>query len=498
MPDPAGLASEIFTAVLRAATLQQTPRNGQWTPETLDTFRACSLVSRTWHVQIKPLMYEAIHYHGEKQSFKRMWLYTRTLMENPSIGLLVQHATFGGCYISELPNNPHENTLSDRLGRRESRAISSLGCEIGFRAADLSRALQAKKRFPLMPIIISKLPNLITLSLDLIESGRYHHELDKLLAVPGSFPRLRDVVVTLWPTSVFAPDNSRRGSSRTGLCHIPKVIFSKESIRKLVINQAYFQNWQSLDAEQQVSNVTHLSITPSLGSYEVYPYLSRILRLPRMLVSLNLSLSFAYFEQDDVPPYDDRVRKPSCHELWKWLSVYEACLKHFSFYRLAIPLPIDDIPCIHHGSQMGSLKGFKQLQSLSIQPEVLLGYSTSEERLQDQLKDKLPDSLVSLTLQADESLATDASLERQVMDVITSSSFARLKRLCFQDCNAMRWEWTGGQPGVYGGGMDEAGVDADDIIDYRKSSLPSLCEKNGIEFNVRLERPSTEGFDIDE
>ena len=503
MPDPGTLSSELFTAVLRAATLPPTSSDGQWSTETLNTYYACSLVSHTWHVHTLPLMYENIHYDGEDQPFKRMWLYTRTLIENPSIGLLVQHATFWHCYLDELPDNPGEDARSDRSGRRESRAICSLGCEIGFGAADLSRALQAKKRFPLMAIIISKLPNLVTLSLNITDSDRYHHELDKVLAVPGSFPRLRDVVITLLPGSLIGGNDFYPVYSRTGLCHTPRVIFSKQSVRKLVINNAYFQNWQELDAfeAQQVSNVTHLSITPSFGSYEVYRYLPRILQLPRLLISLNLSLEFLYEMEGD-----DRHRMPSCHEIWKSLGLYEACLEHFSFYRTAIPLPKPTInDHVHHGSQMGSLKSFRQLQSLSIPPEVLLGYSSDREGTQEQLKDKLPNSLVSLTLHADESLASDASLERQMIDVVTSSSFPKFKRLCIQDCNVKRWEWVPveavaevDRTGLLGQEVDEVGADATNIIDYRKSSLPSLCEDRSIHFKVKRGRVSPEGSDTDE
>lgn len=354
-------------------------------------------------------MYESIEYFGYTQSFKRLWLYTRTLIENPKIGLFVQHATFRSCYINGY--REHEGAHSDRLGRRDNRGIISLGCEIGFKAEDLSRALQAKKRFPLMPIIISKLQNLITLSLYLKDSDSYHHELDKVLAVPGSFARLRDVVLTLQPKSNIPGRDTYGILSRSGLCYTPRVIFSKESVKNLVIKDAHFHNWQGLDAfeKQHVSNVTHLSIHPAMGSYEVYRYLPRIIQLPRMLVSLTLSLESLHFEDTTQ---DDRHRMPSCHEIWEWLGVYKACLKHLDFYRMAIPMPDVTInPRIRQGSQMGSLAEFQELQSLSIQPEVLLGHSIGGENMQVQLKEKLPISLVSLTLYADESLALDASLE---------------------------------------------------------------------------------------
>ena len=423
-------------------------------------------------------MYETIDYNGQYHSFKLMWLYTRTLVENPSIGLLVQHATFRNCYMNAWHERLREDAPSDRIERRERRAICSLGCLIGFRVADLSRALQSAKRFPLMPIIISKLPNLITLSLELKESDEYHHELDKVLAVPGSFPRLRDVVLTLRP--FFNGQDVLEISSRSRRCYTPRVIFSKESVRKLVINDAHFHKWQGVDAfeEQNVSNVTDLSINPSFKSEDVYLYLPRILQMPRTLVSLTLTLKCPYEEGDEIP-HDSHLRMPTCQEVWKWLDGHKASLKHLNFHLLTIPMSDITInPRIQRGSQMGSLTGFQQLQSLSIQPQALLGHSTSGEEMQEQLKEKLPNSLVSLYLYADENLALDASLERQMLDVVTSSSFATLKSLRLEDCKVILWDMTA-LPGEMGAG---------DIVDYRDSSLPSICADSGICFTVEKDR----------
>lgn len=63
-----------------------------------------------------------------------------------------------------------------------------------------------------------------------------------------------------------------------------------------------------------------------------------------------------------------------------------------------------------------------------------------------------------------------------MIDIVTSSSFAKLKRICLEDCYVIKWrgKW------LDEGEMDEVGVDDCDIIDYQGSSLPSFCKDSGI------------------
>lgn len=94
--------------------------------------------------------------------------------------LLLDPATSGtGDFPAMLLN---DECLARQAKEEKNVEFCVWGDEIGFEVDKLSEGLREKKRFPLMTIIVSWLPNLTSLSLDMIEDGCCQEELDNVLA----------------------------------------------------------------------------------------------------------------------------------------------------------------------------------------------------------------------------------------------------------------------------------------------------------------------------
>lgn len=103
MPDPTALPAEIFTAVLDfvAHVNAYTPPLADYSLN-VDKIRylsACCLGNRRWHLRSSPKLYQHFYYMGRSSTFSRLWLFARTLLENPDTAALVRHAAFGSCYV---------------------------------------------------------------------------------------------------------------------------------------------------------------------------------------------------------------------------------------------------------------------------------------------------------------------------------------------------------------------------------------------------------------
>jgi hypothetical protein len=78
------------------------------------------------------------------------------------------------------------------------------------------------------------------------------------------------------------------------------------------------------------------------------------------------------------------------------------------------------------------MRGFKRLQTLCIQPEVILGGCCKADYAPFQLRDTLPPNLRSLTLFGEEGLCRNKTLGRQIQDVLEGTDFTMLGHIALE------------------------------------------------------------------
>ena len=124
-------------------------------------------------------------------------------------------------------------------------------------------------------------------------------------------------------------------------------------------------------------------------------------------------------------------------ELWKILVTFQHSLQHLNVYR-------DSLASGFHNEgneHMGLLSGFEQLETLSIQPEALLGGCCGAERAPFQLRDTLPPSLRSLTLyDLEETNDHYAALETQLIEVVGDKRYTFLRSIVLEDELQSWWD----------------------------------------------------------
>ena len=170
------------------------------------------------------------------------------------------------------------------------------------------------------------------------------------------------------------------------------------------------------------SPVKILTLARDTSSNMSYDLVRTTLNLPTTLAKLSL------YVNDSVPWLANAVTNA---ELWNILVKFQHSLQHLNVYRES-----SGDSCLHHDGheQMGLLSGFEQLDTLSIQPEALLGGCCGAETAPFQLKDTLPPSLRRFTLY-DLEKGNDmyTELEMQLTQVVHDKRYAFLKSITLED-----------------------------------------------------------------
>jgi hypothetical protein len=141
-----------------------------------------------------------------------------------------------------------------------------------------------------------------------------------------------------------------------------------------------------------------------------------LLALSKRLTKLSFYLNDCYLSRNS--------KQISNADLWNRVSQCEDCIEHLDIYRDCTEF----VPPAHrvNNSHFGSMQGFKRLESLCIQPEVLLGGCCDDDLAPYHLRDTLPPNIKSLTFYDDEGLSLNKNLAPQLKDVIMSTNFPRL------------------------------------------------------------------------
>ncbi|KAL4864642.1 hypothetical protein BDV12DRAFT_200884 [Aspergillus spectabilis] len=276
---------------------------------------------------------------------------------------------------------------------------------------------------PLMALLLANLRNLTTLYAHLPETDIFLAEvLKKAVQSQQDQPQndypplhgLREAHLTSsWN---YRNDFSTHGNYKLELNHLWPV-FQLPNMQRLSVF-----DFESLGASNHYVNsfkttsIMDLTLVHSGGSLLAGPDAMALLTLPKKLAKLSF-----YLDDCDLFRVSNQI---SNADLWNCIQQYGDCIEHLDIYRDCTGCA----PPTHstNNSSFGSMQGFKRLESLCIQPEVLLGGCYEDVLAPYQLKNILPPTLKSLTFYGDEGLALNKTLARQLQDVILSSDFPLL------------------------------------------------------------------------
>ncbi|KAF4212729.1 hypothetical protein CNMCM5878_000814 [Aspergillus fumigatiaffinis] len=282
----------------------------------------------------------------------------------------------------------------------------------------------ARKADPrsLMALLLTNLRNLTTLYAHLPETDIFFAEVlrkavesrqDQHLNNCPPLHRLREAhLASAWN---YRKDFRANDHYKLELNHLWPV-FQLPNIQRLSVS-----DFESLGASDRfedrlrTSSITDLTLVHRDSLLSV-PDTMALLALSKRLTRLSFYLNDCY-----LSPNSQQI---SNADLWNCVRQCEGCIEHLDIYRDCTGFT----PPTHraNNSHFGSLKGFRRLESLCIQPEVLLGGCCGDDLAPYSLRDTLPPNIKTLTFYGDEGLSLNKNLAPQLKDVIMSTDFPRL------------------------------------------------------------------------
>ena len=178
----------------------------------------------------------------------------------------------------------------------------------------------------------------------------------------------------------------------------------------------------------RTSPVRYLTLTRDTSSNMSYELVRKTLTPPTTLAKLCLYVN----DSNHLDP-----KAVTNAELWKILVKFKHSLQHLNVYRDIRASGLHD----EGNEHMGLLSGFERLETLSIQPEALIGGCCGAERAPFQLKDTLPPSLSSLTLyNPEEANGVYAALPSQLIQVVGDKRYVFLRSIALEDELQSWWD----------------------------------------------------------
>lgn len=473
MMEPSYLPVEIFSQVLDYETNRETR---------LRSLCGFSLVSRRWHTALSPHIYSRWLYDGEIHSVSSLWKFLRSVLCNNQIAhdvreLNIRNWTFGlvhthGCLVLSEDDLDliRKAVHTSELGRMESSILEAL------RKADPR---------PFMALLLANLPNLTTLYAHLPETDIFFAEvLGKAVATRQDESKghplcsLREAhFASAWNYRAKRPRDEDRDEDpemdtyRLKFDHLWPT-FQLAGIKKLSVFDFDVQG----AAERFANSFKTSSITDLTIVHHKYCELKpsdafALLTLPRALTSLSIYLE----DSRDLDAYLDVYNQLSNADLWNGIRQHEESLEHLDVYRdcTVVRTPYHS----ENNSHFGSMRGFKSLKHLYIQPEVVLGGCCGDGLAPFNLKDTLPPQLESVTFYGDEGLVQMESFEAQLQDVIASTDFRSLSCVALEDTSNVRnYYFKFQNPRTPHFGIYQACKESSKRYEQK---LPSSCTKGG-------------------
>ncbi|KAJ0424689.1 hypothetical protein BJY00DRAFT_309106 [Aspergillus carlsbadensis] len=301
MPNPSDLPLELFSQVLSLAHVPS------------DHLQLCrlALVSRAWAFAVTPHIYKSWVYNGARHSFKRLWLFLRTIISNPNLACLVRTVHIGNwglnpytlLNIESLPyaclEKEFDCPLDDTSTALVHRAISQAG--LAHIELDMLRAIQQADRRALMALLLASLPSLTVIRAHIPLSDPYlaiilRRSLENPdCGKPGYLDQLRKLYVFAevpGPDVYYEMGNSGTPKAPLRLDYIWPLLFLK-SLRKLSLYDLDTDGIAALVENNQrhrTCQVDNLTLTTYYDSRCESCDIQAMLTLPDSLSSLSLSI----------------------------------------------------------------------------------------------------------------------------------------------------------------------------------------------------------------
>lgn len=373
-----------------------------------------SLISRQWHAALNARIYSRWLYDGEHHSISSLWKFLRSILCNRRVADGVYEVNIRNWTFAIIEERPRLVLSEDNLDLVRN-AIHMAGLQRI--ETSILEALRKADPRPLMALLLANLRNLTTLYAHLPETDIFLAEV-----LRNAVESRRDQ-----PPNDYYPLNSLREAHLTSAWNY-RADSRARDVYKLELNHLWpvFQlpniqrlsvfDFESLGASSRFGNrlktssITDLTLVHHRDSLLAVPDTMALLAFPKILTSLSI-----YF--NDCGLRGDRNQLSNI-DLWNGIRQHEDSIEHLDIYR-------DCTKCTpprhsDKNSYFESMQGFKRLENLSIQPEVLLGCCCKDDLAPFRLRDTLPPNLKSLTFYGKEGLALKKTLSRQLRDVIAS------------------------------------------------------------------------------
>ncbi|KNG89601.1 hypothetical protein ANOM_003193 [Aspergillus nomiae NRRL 13137] len=390
MANIAQLPPELFCPVLDLAFENQSD---------IQLFCSLSLLSRQWSEALVPRIYAEWAYNGARQSFRSLWNFLRTILNDSRLAVLVHSLHIGNWgYYPHARSGEWEEL---NLPREEITLIREAINRVGIKhlESNIIKDIRKRDRRPLMALLLTCLPNLTRI---------YAH-------VPQSDPVLSAALMQILDCQ--GGNNSSTLLSKLSELYIfgEVDIPTRPRLRTLSLYGLDIANAaRRLGASPAMSRLKHLSITGGFNSSCTYSDLRALLTLPEALTSFSLYVQDYAFGSIG----DDMISNAG---LWNVLEKHQNSLEYLDIYRDA-----EHTRLFMSQRHFGLLRSFSCLKKLCIQAEVLLGSFWDQPNAPYRLKDRLPCNLQSLTLYGGKRFFHISSIRVHLQEALDSGVFSSL------------------------------------------------------------------------
>jgi hypothetical protein len=424
MLDPAELPAELFCMVVDFIVENK---------EDQRPLCILSLVSHHWHAIHTPRLYSKFTHDGDTHSFMSLWKFLRTMLENER---LVQYVRALDIQYWGLHLNSSDN--DGPLMEEDIVAIHDAVRMAGMQklAPDIEEAILQNDRRPLMALLLTVLPNVISLHAQIPEKDPYLAEVLRLSVDHEESKPQRKALQNLESAQLMSEWHVRHSTIREPrdnyLLELQHTwpIFRLPSLREVSVfdfdprdASVYFDHYARTSSITHMTLVIHKDVSISARDAHV------LLTLPRALISLSIYINDCYLFPER------QTMQLSNEELWLGVESHCDSIEHFDFYRDCTGVR----PPMHRegNGHFGSLGMFTRLNRLCVQPETLLGGCTEDDPLAPfRLKDTLPSTLKSLTFYGDQGLLRNEHLGDQICEILEVSSSTQLASIFLEDVSA--------------------------------------------------------------
>ncbi|KAL2820134.1 hypothetical protein BDW59DRAFT_164749 [Aspergillus cavernicola] len=374
-------------------------------------------------------------YNGARHSFKRLWLFLRTILGNPHLACLVRTVHIGNWGVN--PYTLLEQEFDHPIEKMDllRRAIGQ--AKLTHIKSDMIHDIHQGDRRPLMALLLASLPSLIRIHAHVpladpylatvLQNALNRQECGDLGL--GSFNQLRELcvfaevpVIAALPTGGYleSPEAPLR------LDNLWPVLFLK-SLQTVSLYDLDMDGIAVLLKQKQnhrTSYINSLSLTTLRMSRCKSADIKAMLALPDLLSS------FSLFINDQMSGRRKAPSKVSNMEISDALQKHQRTLQYLDILRVG-QHGNPDSPLGH----LKSLQPFTQLRDLRVQISLLtgLGFPDTPEHSAPCLKHILPESLEAFRLYGKHGLHSLHSLAMQIKEVMMGNLYPLLKSITLED-----------------------------------------------------------------